>query len=132
MTDPAAKKKTEIRSRMRAALGSMTPEARQNASFSACARLQGLEPFEHASVVMLYMPLETEVDVTHIAVRCFRLGKTLCVPKVDWDREEMNPVEVTSLDDRVLDCDEHGVRSPKDCRPIMPSMIDLVVVPALA
>lgn len=132
MSDDAEQSKVEIRSRMRATLKAMTPEQRHAASVAACAKLIKLEAFEHAAVIMLYMPLANEIDVTHAAVRCFRLGKTVCVPKVDWDRCEMDAVEVTSLDDRVLDCDDHGVRSPRVCSPVVPGIIDLVVVPALA
>ena len=132
MADPADQSKANIRSRMRAALKAMTPEQRHGASVAACARLIKLEAFQQAAVIMLYMPLANEIDVTHAAMRCFRLGKTVCVPKVDWDRCEMHAVEITSLDDRVLDCDEHGLRSPRVCSPVVPSVIDVVVVPALA
>src|SRR5687767_9475620 len=111
-----AKSKAQIRARIRAALASMTDQQRHDAAVSACARLTALEAFTHANVVMLYMPLANEVDITPAAVRCFREGKTVCVPKVDWRRRDMDPVEVSSLDDRVMDCDEHGVRVPKNCR----------------
>lgn len=132
MNETFLKAKAEIRARTRAALHTMSPEQHHAASVSACARLTSLEAFQHAGVVMLYMPLAGEVDVTPVAVRCFRDGKTVCVPKVDWSRRDMDAVEVTSLDDDVLDCDEHGVRAPRDCRPILPSIIELVVVPGLA
>lgn len=132
MKDELNKAKAEIRARMRALLTAMDEKQRHAASASACTKLTSLEAFEHASVVMLYMPMTNEIDVIPAAVKCFRLGKTVCVPKVDWDRGEIDPVEVTSLDDHVLDCDEHGVRSPKICQPILPSIIDLVVVPGLA
>ena len=132
MTDELDKSKKAIRANMRQALKAMTPEQRIAASASACHRLVALEPFVHATTVMLYMPLANEVDVTAAALRCFRAGQTVCVPKVNWDRKDMHSVEVTSLDDRVLDCDEHGVRSPRDGRIILPDSIDVVVVPALA
>jgi 5-formyltetrahydrofolate cyclo-ligase len=132
MADSAEQSKVAIRSQMRATLKALSPEQRHAASVAACARLIKLEAFEHAAVIMLYMPLANEIDVTHAAMRCFRLGKTVCVPKVDWDRCEMTAVEITSLDDRVLDCDEHGLRSPRLCSPVVPSVIDLVIVPALA
>lgn len=132
MNQAADQSKLEIRTRMRSMLKAMSADQRHSASVAACNKLIGLEAFNHAAVIMLYLPLANEVDVTHAAVRCFRMGKTVCVPKVDWDRCEMDAVEITSLDDRVLDCDEHGLRSPKICSPIVPITIDLVVVPALA
>jgi len=91
-----------------------------------------LEVFKHAAVVMLYMPLAMEVDLTPVALRCFQLGKTVCVPKVDWKRRDMAPVEATSFDDQVMDIDEHGLRAPRDGQVIVPGSIDLAVVPGLA
>ena len=132
MTDELDQSKKAIRTTMRHALGAMTPEQRAAASAAACHRLVAIEPFTHATTVMLYMPLANEVDVTAAALKCFRIGQTVCVPKVDWDRKDMHPVEVTSFDDRVLDCDEHGVRCPRDGRLILLDSIDVVVVPALA
>jgi 5-formyltetrahydrofolate cyclo-ligase len=132
MTHSPQETKAQIRSRMRSIIRGMSDEQRRIASSNACARLCGLEAFEHAGVVMMYMPLANEIDITPAALRCFQRGKSVCVPKVDWARGEMNPVEITSLDDHVLDCDEHGLRSPKICRPVLPTTIDLVVVPGLA
>jgi 5-formyltetrahydrofolate cyclo-ligase len=132
MTHDIRKTKSDIRARMKAALAAMTDDQRHAASVCACNRLTALECFQHAAVVMLYMPLANEVDDTPAAVKCFRAGKTVCVPKVDWEHNDMDAVEVTSFDDRVLDCDEHGLRVPKNCRPVLPNLIDLVVVPGLA
>ncbi|MHC5002708.1 MAG: 5-formyltetrahydrofolate cyclo-ligase [Planctomycetota bacterium] len=124
--------KADLRSRMRAHMRAMPEQRRHEASAAACSRLVKLEAFQHASVVMLYMPLATEVDLTPAAVRCFQLGKTVCVPKVDWERRDMAAVEVSSFDDHVMDIDEHGLRSPHRGHPLLPKSIDLVVVPGLA
>jgi len=132
MTDAINATKAQIRARVRETLDAMSDQQRHEGSVQACSKLLGLEAFGHASVIMLYLPLAKEVDVTPIAVQCFRRGLTVCVPIVDWKRRDMGPVEVTSLDDHVLDCDEHGVRAPKQCRPIVPEIIDLVVAPGLA
>lgn len=131
MTDAINATKAQLRARIRETLTALTDEQRHAASVQACHKLLGLEAFGHANVIMLYMPMATEVDVTPVAVQSFRRGLTVCVPKVDWKRRDMDPVEVTSIDDHVLDCDEHGVRVPKQCRPILPEMIDLVVAPGL-
>lgn len=91
-----------------------------------------LDPFESASVVMLYMPLADEVDLLPLALRCFQMGKTVCVSKVDWQRKDMLAVEVMSFDDHFMEVDEHGVRSPRDGRPVVINSLDLVIVPGLA
>ncbi|MHC4429114.1 MAG: 5-formyltetrahydrofolate cyclo-ligase [Planctomycetota bacterium] len=124
--------KIDIRSRMRDALAAMDDRARHDASAAACSHLTSLDAFRHASVVMLYMPVANEVDLTSAALRCFRMGKTVCVPRVDWKRKDLDPVEVTSFDDEVMDTDENGERTPRSGAPLLPTMVDLVVVPGLA
>ena len=83
MTDPIDQRKRELRLEIRQRIAAISDEDRHDASVAACNRLLGLPAFADASVVMLYMPLPDEVDVTAIAVRCFQLGKTVCVPTVD-------------------------------------------------
>jgi 5-formyltetrahydrofolate cyclo-ligase len=124
--------KAEIRSAVKERLADMTADERHSASDAACVRVISLDAFRHASVVMLYMPLAYEVDTTSIAIRSFQLGKTVCVPRVDWARQDMHAVEITTFDDRVMQTDAHGIRTPRDGRLLIPGSIDLVVVPGLA
>ncbi len=44
----------------------------------------------------------------------------------------MVPVEISSFDDEVMEIDDHGLRTPRDGRPLVPRLIDLVIVPGLA
>jgi 5-formyltetrahydrofolate cyclo-ligase len=132
VTAPADDAKAGIRARMRATLASMSEEDRHRASRLACTRLINLDVFRHASVIMTYMPLATEVDTTPIAIRCFQTGKNVCVPRVDWERREMYAIEVNSFDDHYMETDEHGLRSPREGRLVVPNSIDVVVVPGLA
>jgi 5-formyltetrahydrofolate cyclo-ligase len=132
MTDAIARQKSELRAAMRGVLDAMSDEQRRSASLAACARLSELEAVRAASVLMLYMPLTREVDLTSFAVGCFRAQKTVCLPQVDWKRKQMKAVEVGSFDDDIMQVDEHGVRSPRDGRPVTPQSLDLVVVPGLA
>lgn len=124
--------KTALRRDVRLRLKSMNTARRHTASVEISRRIVSLECFRNAWVVMLYMPLATEVDVTSVAVRAFQEGKTVCVPRVDWDRKEIYPVEVQTFDDRVMDLDEHGVRVPREGRLVIPDMIDLIILPGLA
>lgn len=132
MTKSSDKPKLELRKQMRERLGIISTPDMRTASAAACARLASLEAFERANIVMLYMPLADEVDLTPLALRAYQLGKTLCVPHVDWKREDMYPVEATSFDDESMEMDERGLRRPRHTRPIPESVLDLVVVPGLA
>jgi len=129
---PSDAVKSDLRDRMRRVLADLGPESRHDASAAACLRLDALDAFRHASVVMLYMPLPTELDLTAAAIRCYRQGKTVCVPRVDWSRRDMVPVEISSFDDEVMEIDDHGLRMPRGGTPLVPRLIDLVIVPGLA
>lgn len=132
MTQDHSELKSDLRTRMRAKLAAQSDRDRREASAAACEQLAGLDAFRHASTVMLYMPLPDEVDVTATAIRCFQSGKNVCVPRVDWARCDMDPVEAASFDDEAMAPDEHGIRTPRDGAPVLPTVIDLVVVPGLA
>lgn len=131
MTD-ISQDKSHIRTDMRSRLAEVTDEHRHSASVQACTRLIAMDEFRNAHTIMLYMPLASEIDVTTTALRCFQLGKTMCVPRMDWKRKDMIAVEVKELDDRFMDVDEHGIRTPRFGQPVLPSLIDLVVAPGLA
>lgn len=124
--------KTALRRRMRDRLAAIDADERATASTAACRRLIGLEAFRRASTVMLYLPLPSEIDVLPAAVDLFRRGRTVCVPRVDWDRRDMAPVAVSSFDNAGPSPDGHPVRTPEDGRPVLPERIDAVVVPAMA
>ena len=132
MSQASDEVKADLRDRMRKLLADLGPESRHDASAAACLRLAALEAFRHASVVMLYMPLSTELDLTAAALRCYRQGKTVCVPRVDWKGRDMVPVEISSFDDEMMEIDDHGLRMPREGSPLVPRLIDLVIVPGLA
>jgi 5-formyltetrahydrofolate cyclo-ligase len=132
MTDSLRDAKAELRQQMREHLQAMSEEDRRVASNAACARLVRREAFRHASTMMLYMSVTGEIDATPAAIRAYQLGRTVCVPRFDWDRGWTRVVEVTTFDDHYLETDEHGVRPPRGGRLIVPETVDLVVVPGLA
>ncbi len=124
--------KADLRARIRRLLKALPAQEQQSASAAACANVLSLDAVKHGSVIMLYMPLANEVDLTPAAVRCFQMGKTVCVPSVDWTRKDMSAVEVSSFDDDIMDIDEHGLRSPRESRPVLSRQIDVIIVPGLA
>lgn len=132
MSEAKITPKKALRRAMRQQLRQMTDEERHSASNQVCARLMQLDTLRTAGVIMLYLPLPGEVDIMPIVVRCFQMGKMVCVPRVDWDRRDMNATEIGSFQDEDLEIDEHGVRTPQVYRPVVPTMIDVALVPGLA
>jgi len=135
MSDAAnrtTQQKKELRNRIRVKLAAMDAVERHEKSMSICQRLLNLDAFGSAQTVMMYMPLPEEVDVVPVALACFQQGKSVCVPRVNWKRKDMTPIEVQCLNDHGMDLDEHGIRTPRDGEMVLPEMIDMIIIPGLA
>lgn len=130
MSEKAVEKRA-LRGEIRRRLSAMTGAERHTLSARACERIAQADFFNSALTVMLYLPLDEELDVTPLALRCFQLGKTVCAPRIDWDHRRMTPIEVRSFDDK-FEVQRHGVREPRGGRCIGLEEIDLIVVPGLA
>lgn len=131
MSESISQKKSQLRAALREKLSRLTEADRRTRSGEACRRLSREEVFTHAQTVMMYMSLPQEVDLASLAMRCFQEGKTVCVPRVDWTRREMVAVSIQTYDDRLMDIDDHGVRMPAEGELVIPSSIDLIVIPGL-
>lgn len=122
--------KSTIRRQLRETLAQMTEPTRHAKSAAACALIVGSPEFAAARVIMVYLSTPTEVDTTNIAIKAWKTGKTVVVPKVSWDQRRMLPVEITSLHTEMTTTGP-GVREPMTGNPIPTDMIDLVIVPGL-
>jgi 5-formyltetrahydrofolate cyclo-ligase len=122
--------KTELRRQLRATLDSLDAGTRHAKSVAACALLGASPEFAQARVVMLYVPMPTEIDTCPLALKCWQAGKTVVVPKVSWDQKRMLPVEITSLQTGMTTTGP-GIREPISGKPCPVDFIDLVVVPGL-
>jgi len=130
--DPALlAQKAELRQSLLESLRAIELTRRHEASSNVCGRVLGLEAFARADTVMLYMPLRSEIDVMPVALRCFQLGKSVCLPRVIGGHE-MLPVETSSFDDHAMEFDEVGMLTPRNGAPMPLEQVDLVVVPGLA
>lgn len=129
MTD-SQQTKTLIRRQLRETLARMSDPQRHAKSIAACSLVTSSPEFRNSSVVMVYLPMAMEVDVSNIALKAWQQGKTVCVAKVSWDQRRMLPTEINSLTTG-LTTSQHGVREPASGNPIPVDIIDLVIVPGL-
>src|SRR3954468_17708112 len=90
--------KTEIRARMKAFLGGLTPQDRHMRSLAACQQLMSTREVKSAQTIMIFMSMPTEVANSTLAVKSWQEGKNIAVPRVDWNAKRMEPVEIKSLD----------------------------------
>lgn len=130
--DPGARQeKARLRREVRAAVGRLTPDERRAASARICERLNGSDRVHRAACVMLFDALPDEPDVSPVAAAALARGKTVCYPRIDWDRRLLTPVAVDDLG-FVRTSARHGVHEPEGGREIHPSEVDLVIVPGVA
>ncbi|MCU0918229.1 MAG: 5-formyltetrahydrofolate cyclo-ligase [Planctomycetes bacterium] len=122
--------KVELRWHLRNRLLAMSPEQRKDKSRKACRNLIATEPFQNASIVMMYLSLPHEVDTAEVILHAWQLGKTVAVPKISWQQRHMIPVQITSLETGFA-TGAWGLRNPTGGVPIPFGQIDLVVAPAL-
>ncbi|HVT88844.1 MAG TPA: 5-formyltetrahydrofolate cyclo-ligase [Tepidisphaeraceae bacterium] len=122
--------KAAIRKRLREILAGMTDQQRHAKSVAACALITSSREFASAGTIMLYLSSPQEVDTSPLALRAWQTGKTVVVPKVNWNQRHMLPVEITSLHSDIT-TSGIGVREPVGGKPVPINLIDMVIVPGL-
>ena len=120
-----------LRKSVRKKLAGLPPAVAHAKSMAASKRLLALPEFDRARVVMIYLPLPGELDVTPIALRGWQDQKVIVAPKTSWDDRHIIPLEIRSLETGLV-TGNYGLREPADGEPIPPAMLDLVIVPGLA
>lgn len=130
--------KNQIRADMKVFLAGLTPQERHVRSLAACHQLLSTREFKHAQTIMIFMSMPTEVETGTVAVKAWQEGKSVAVPRVDWDMKRMEPVEIKSLDVGMQASGPGGaagavsVRQPIAGTAIPLGLIDMVVIPGMA
>jgi 5-formyltetrahydrofolate cyclo-ligase len=122
--------KVELRRELRNRLLAISPEQRKEKSRKACKNLIATQPFQDASVIMLFLSLPHEVDTSEAILYAWQLGKVVAVPRISWQQRHMIPVRINSLETGIS-TGAWGLRDPVTGTPIPFGQIDLVVAPAL-
>lgn len=138
VTDDAAAKQ-RIRAQLRARLAAVTPELAAAWSAEICRVIESAPAFVAARAVMLFVPMSAraEVDLRPLAGRAIRAGKTIALPRVDWQARTLAPRIVRDLAaDLELDSAARGAAAglthpTADCPAIEPAALELVLVPGL-
>ncbi|MHC4716908.1 MAG: 5-formyltetrahydrofolate cyclo-ligase [Planctomycetota bacterium] len=123
--------KETIRKLIRRQLSAMSPTVAHTKSMAACKRLQALPEFDSATIMMIYLPIPDEVDVSPLALRGWQEEKIVTAPKLSWDKRHMVPIQIRSLETGLVESRSY-LREPADGEPVSLDMLDMVVVPALA
>jgi 5-formyltetrahydrofolate cyclo-ligase len=123
--------KTQIRADMKAFLKAISSEERHRRSHAACERLVATKEFRNSQMVMIFLSMPSEIETSNLAMRAWQEGKSVAVPRVDWENKRMDPLEVRSLDTG-LQTTDLGFRQPITGTVVPLDLIDMVVIPGLA
>jgi 5-formyltetrahydrofolate cyclo-ligase len=122
--------KRALRAELRARVAAMNPAARADASAVVRGHIAASAAWGRARVVMVYAADGSEPDLDALIGLGRAAGKTVCVPRVDWEGKRLIPGAVDSGAD--LADDRYGIRVPATgCAIVDPASLDLVVVPGV-
>ncbi len=127
--DLSAKK--QLRQRLRQVLAEIPNDQVETKSLRACHRLFEQPEYVKAEVIMVFLPLPTELDTSPIVLRAWQDRKRVLAPKVSWSQRRITAMEIRSLRDD-LAVSPTGIREPVSGIPFLASLIDMVIVPGLA
>jgi len=86
------------------------------------------EKFLAVKTIGAYMPLSDELDFSYVLEYLASEGKTICFPKVEGD--DMSFYEALPSECRTKG--RFGILEPSSSGSVLPSQIDLLIVPAMA
>ncbi|MDO4548140.1 MAG: 5-formyltetrahydrofolate cyclo-ligase [Clostridia bacterium] len=121
--------KRQLRRSVKSFLMSLADGEIASRSAVICDNIAKLDEFKNARVVMLYMPLKGEVDVTGLIRKVFETGKTACFPVIT-EKGHMIAAKADSLEDMLPD--KYGIPSPTNGTATAPDSIDVIITPGLA
>ncbi len=124
--------KRHLRQHIRQLLAGISADDLLRRSRSACDRLGELPVFQRARSVLLYLPIEREVDCSALARAAWAAGKTVLAPTACDHCRSMRTI-LCPPDHEDLFHPAHGLRQPdRNLGEVDPASIDLVVAPGLA
>ncbi|MBR6807416.1 MAG: 5-formyltetrahydrofolate cyclo-ligase [Clostridia bacterium] len=110
------KDKDELREKYLAARAAMDPSVKEERDSRICTAAVGLVSFRYAEYVLMYAPLDNEIDVMPIAEAAWKSGKKVAFPRCDKATHTMKYHMVSSCDE--LTRDSYGIREPSPAAPV--------------
>ncbi|MDD5148457.1 MAG: 5-formyltetrahydrofolate cyclo-ligase [Candidatus ainarchaeum sp.] len=94
------------------------------------SKLFSLEEFKKAEKILFYAGVKSEVQTRQMILDALALGKTIAVPKSDFEKKTMKAIRINSLAD--LEETKFGLLEPKKGKEIPANELGLVIVPGVA
>ena len=86
--------------------------------------------FKNAKTIMSYISIKNEIELQEINKSIINLGKTLILPVINNNGENMKSIKIDNLEN--LKEKKFGVIEPEDGEEIKCDAIDLVIIPGVA
>jgi 5-formyltetrahydrofolate cyclo-ligase len=125
-------RKRTLRDSMLATRDALDAELRSTASRAIASRIESLDAYRRASVVLLTLPYRSEWDAALVAAHALADGKTVAIPRVDRGARMLRPLRIRNLDSDI-EPGYHGIPEPRDhCSSVTVESIEWVLVPGVA
>ena len=119
-----------LREQLRLAKRELAQDERDKQSAKICQRLLGSHLWNENQSVLLYFPLQTEVDIKLLIEKGLDSGKTISLPRFEPRTKRYEIGSINGLEDVVEGA--FGVNEPSpDCPEIDPKQLDLGIVPGV-
>ncbi len=121
--------KSQLRARCIAVRKALDANERADASLRICSNIEGWQTFLQSGVILTYMPIKSEVDLTSLLGRC---------PQKKWVLPRISPEEDHRMVFHPYDANRlvrhpFGMAEPASDLPVIqPEEIELALVPGLA
>jgi 5-formyltetrahydrofolate cyclo-ligase len=125
-------RKRALRDSMMASRDAIDAEVRAEASRRIAARIELLDTYRRAAVVLLTLPFRSEWNAALVAQHALADGKTVAMPRVDPATRMLRPLRIRNLGVDV-EAGYHGIPEPRDhCGAVAAETIEWVLVPGVA
>lgn len=114
--NPIKQEKDLLRAQYKARRAAVSPEDQKLRDAAICRAAAGLVSFRYAEYVLLYAPIEGEVDISALAQKALDTGKKIAFPRCCKEKHTMEYHVVSSMDD--LRVDSYGIREPSPEAPV--------------
>jgi 5-formyltetrahydrofolate cyclo-ligase len=127
------KRKSDLRSAMRQAMGKKSAEMRETDSTRLCAKLKEQPFFQNAGSILFFASLpEEEPDLWPLLNETLAANKMVALPCFDADNQKYHPRRVQDIHVEILS-GQFGIREPAPTCIVLPlDDLDLVLVPGVA
>ena len=126
------KEKKDLRLRLLKQLLSLTQKELKRRSENVEENLSNLPIYKQAKVIMVYYPLEGEVDILRVVRKDLGI-KRFCFPVMNTETKSLRAFEISNIEEDFV-LGPFGVKEPdtKKTKEVDIKEIDIVIVPGLA